>query len=549
MATVDRQIDIAIKLLADRRVVFSAEDVAMYASLEGLEDNIARVLQAHSANGTILSLDEPGSRDRSVSRYTKRIVVEKWWTTQTLRWASAGLDYLTASQLAHTMSRTFLPVGVTSWEVPPRNLIEAGRRWAMVDDGCVPGTFVSPWASVLRSNPHFTDSFRSLFTFGASSSWLEGIFDETFVIDNWSRTWDADSLSWHDDSLINIAIEQALERLPEQRADVIRYRLGLKTGRRMTLEQVGEQYGVTRERIRQIEKKARDQLHLLSHRWYLWLGFATGFMRSGGSMLIPESFMAPQFRLLSECIELSTINIPELELHVIGANADLADYRKAVNEVDAYSDPNGGRPHIPTIDALQFLSNGDGIRLNSAEEAYYSVQIHKTRPRMIREALRSLGRAAHYEEIAKECNRLFPERQKSTHNWHAALSESSSEALGIVWIGAKGMYGLKEHGYSRPDTDLFDSVAQIVEVEFSRNQRPVSVDFVMEEMGKQRRELKRNSVMMALGFNDRLKAVEGNRYIPKAYLFGIPKDASSISYDIDAAYNAFTAREEPNQSS
>ena len=546
MATVDRQIDIAIKLLADRRAVFSVEDVAMYASLEGLEDNIVRALQAHSTNGTILSLDEPGSRDRSVSRYTKRIVVEKWWTAQTLRWASAGLDYLTASQLAHTMSRTFLPVGVTSWEAPPRNLIEAGRRWAMVDDGCVPDTFVSPWASVLRPNPHFIGSFRSLFTFGESSSWLEGLFDETFVRDNWSRTWDATSLSWHDDSPINIAVEQALERLPEQRANVIRYRLGLKTGRRMTLEQVGEQYGVTRERIRQIEKKARDRLSLPSHRWYLWLGFVAGFIRSGGSMLIPESFMAPQFRLLSECIELSTISIPELEVHVIGVNTDLANYRRALNEVDAYSDSKGGRPHIPTIDTLQFLSSRDAMRLNSAEEAYYSMQIHKTRPRMLREALRSLGRAAHYQEIAEECNRLFPEKRISTRSWHAALSEPESEAFGIVWIGAKGKYGLKEHGYSRPDTDLFDSVAQIVEMKFVENQRPVPFDYVVAELSKQRRELKRTSVMMALGFNDKLKTVEGNRYVPKAHVLDMPKDAPSISYDIDAAYSAFTAREEPN---
>ena len=546
MANVSRQIDNAINLLAERRVVFSAKDVAEYTSLEGLEDTIDGALRAHSANRTILSLDEHGSRATFDCRYTKKLVAEKWWVDQTLRWTVAGLDYLTAPQLAHTISRTFLPFGGTSWEAPPRNLLEAGRRWAMVDDGCVSGTFVSPWASVLRSNPQFMMQFRSLFTFGPSSSWLEGLFDDTFARDNWNRTLDTTLFSWHDDSPINIAIEQALERLPERGANIIRLRLGLETGHRMTLEQVGEQYGVTRERVRQIEKKTQDRLRLSSYRRYLWLGFAAGFIRSGGSMVIPESSMTPQFRLLSECIGLSTINIHELEVHIMGADADLADYRKTLYEIDAYSGSKNGQPHIPTVDALQFLSNKDGTRLNAAEEAYYSMQIHKTRPRMIREALRSLGRAAHYEEIAEECNRLFPERQKSTHNWHAALSESSSEALGIVWIGAKGMYGLKEHGYSRPDTDLFDSAAQIVEMRFAESQRPVSVDYVIAELSKQRRELKRNSVMMALSFNDKLRAVEGNHYAPKTHVAGKPKDAPRTSYDIDAAFSAFTGHEEPN---
>ena len=164
---------------------------------------------------------------------------------------------------------------------------------------------------------------------------------------------------------------------------------------------------------------------------------------------------------------------------------------------------------------------------------------------MLREALRSLGRAAHYDEIARECNRLFPDRQNSSHNWHAALNQQSSEALGIVWIGSKGMYGLKEHGYSRPEASLFETVAQIVEAAFSRIQRPVTVDYVMEELAKKRRELKRNSVIMALSFNDRLESVRG-QFVPK----GTHSSESNqtplpMSYDMDAAFDAFRSREPP----
>jgi hypothetical protein len=44
-----------------------------------------------------------------------------------------------------------------------------------------------------------------------------------------------------------------LEGLPERTKDVLLRRFGLKTGERETLESIGKSYGVTRERIRQIE--------------------------------------------------------------------------------------------------------------------------------------------------------------------------------------------------------------------------------------------------------------------------------------------------------
>ena len=77
------------------------------------------------------------------------------------------------------------------------------------------------------------------------------------------------------------------------------------------------------------------------------------------------------------------------------------------------------------------------------------------------------------------------------------------------------MYGLQEHGYSRPDAKLFDEVSRIVNATYERTQRPVSVDVVMTELGKKRRELSRKSVTMALSFHDSLLPVSDGRYVPK----------------------------------
>ncbi len=55
-------------------------------------------------------------------------------------------------------------------------------------------------------------------------------------------------------------IEKVLSTLTDREARVVRMRFGLNSSRPMTLEEVGKKFGVTRERIRQIEAKALRKL-------------------------------------------------------------------------------------------------------------------------------------------------------------------------------------------------------------------------------------------------------------------------------------------------
>ena len=66
--------------------------------------------------------------------------------------------------------------------------------------------------------------------------------------------------------LLKDNIREVLETLSPREAKVLVYRFGLEGGRPMTLEEVGQKFGVTRERIRQIEAKALRKLKHPSRR-------------------------------------------------------------------------------------------------------------------------------------------------------------------------------------------------------------------------------------------------------------------------------------------
>ena len=61
-------------------------------------------------------------------------------------------------------------------------------------------------------------------------------------------------------ALLAEALSEILNTLTEREADVLRLRFGMYDGKTHTLEEVGQIFGVTRERIRQIENKAIRKL-------------------------------------------------------------------------------------------------------------------------------------------------------------------------------------------------------------------------------------------------------------------------------------------------
>ncbi|HEY3229729.1 MAG TPA: sigma-70 family RNA polymerase sigma factor [Roseiflexaceae bacterium] len=61
-------------------------------------------------------------------------------------------------------------------------------------------------------------------------------------------------------ALLRTQVEEALQQLPERERKILQLRYGLNDGRYRTLEEVGVEFGLTRERIRQIEAGALRKL-------------------------------------------------------------------------------------------------------------------------------------------------------------------------------------------------------------------------------------------------------------------------------------------------
>lgn len=54
--------------------------------------------------------------------------------------------------------------------------------------------------------------------------------------------------------------DNLIKGLPQRTTDVVKRRFGLKTGKRETLEAIGQSYNITRERVRQIEKEGFSKI-------------------------------------------------------------------------------------------------------------------------------------------------------------------------------------------------------------------------------------------------------------------------------------------------
>ena len=525
---IHEQIYNAIDVFTNRSQAFSVRAIAEFGGWHGLEREIDNALRYRRLAGELLVVQKGCASDNAILHLSKESA-RTWWAISTIRWALTGVDHISSDQLGNAMSVAF---DNTLWNVPPSSLLRIGLELGVITEGQLPETYVLPWTSLARLNECFLDAMRVMLG-------LVRMPDSTNYLEEMSVSMQSQGYPHKYESLLNLTtpsiVEWVLGQLSERQATVIKARFGLldKKARR-TLEDVGRDIGVSRERVRQIEAKALKRVRSSHLKLNLCLGFLADFARSGGSLVLSGASMTQECKFLLEALSVTVHHVARLDVYLL-ADGEYVDYQTHLANDDNHAQP---------LSLPKYISKHDANQLRAVEELYWEEQsaYRWSRPRMLLAGLRSLGRAAHFQEIAEECNRLFPARVVAARNWHSALNLRESAELGIAWIGRKGMYGLEEHGYFRPKTDIFEAVAAIVNRKFSETRRPVATGDVFVELSKERRELHASSVNMALSFNDKLESVGSGMYVPVGC--GRQREASDKQYDFAAAFAAFSASEE-----
>lgn len=449
----------------------------------------------------------------------------RWWCYLSLRLAQAKRARLTARQLAMAMSSLRLD---GRWDAPPEKAVDFGRGFGFVGPAWTSGHYVFPLAHILSClPPPSAKAARALLTRFTQEPGLSralrllpysqgGVFSRfTDVLETLEQALKKPAELW---------VQEGFSKVSERVVQVVRAREGLEPDGPMTLEQLGRRLGVTRERVRQIEQRFWEGLseHPLQKSLDLRLGervrpFVTGLlsdvMRSQGSLIVAADTPGARLRrFVAKCSGLALVELPHTALLVLGVSPeDIPELGSPYESILGLGvDADAVAHTLESQGLLCFLVASD-IRAVAESVARHGLK-HINKAQRVCLALREIGRPSHYSRITEVYNSMFPEDWSTEHNVHAVLGR---EQHGVVWIGVRGTYALKEWGYEHPPVSLFDAATEIVERRFKETGKPVPFTVVMGEIGKYRKVVNPHSMVFATHCNPKLRRVSKDSFVPR----------------------------------
>lgn len=312
---------------------------------------------------------------------------------------------------------------------------------------------------------------------------------------------------------------ELLEYLPERTRDVIERRFGLEGKEKETLETVGKSYGITRERVRQIQDTGLLKLkrHLKNYREALEY-FADYLKKRGdlkeekrclndlGERIFQNNVyfllsLGEDFERFSENIDLHslwTINEESLglatkviegieqEFKKIGSPLVFENifgiYEKEIK--DSLRTPLSKEPLLSYIEVSKRIEQGP-------QGAFGLREWGEINPRGIRDkafiALKQKGEPLHFREVAAQINNLDFEKKKEAlpQTVHNELIKDNR----FILVG-RGLYALREWGYE-------PGVVKDVIFRILKEKGAIEEDKIIEEVLK-KRFVEKNTVLMNL---------------------------------------------------
>lgn len=399
-----------------------------------------------------------------------------------------GVFKLSSRQIASVLSSLF-PTQLLN-EIPIE-IINFGNEKVLIKKAYELTHYIFPLANIM-----------SFFSDGLSLDVRDSLLDTEEIINK----------QYYQEKTLVKFINEILNLLPERSRYILESREDLNVHGKKTLDQLGAELGLSRERIRQLEKKANQKLTHYSKKRILAQKFIIDLINRQGDLLVPLNSSDISYRLLT----LTYLNIPytaldDIKYIIIGSRLDYFDIK------NYYSSDSNENPNVNQVADLLAkeikicLSQSEIISLS--EKATPLIINHITKIQKVYLSLKSIGKPAHYTQVTKEYMKLFPNDYISERYIHSILGSQRND---VVWAGINGVYALKPWGFINPSKTLHDEVAEIIEIFYARTGKPVHINIIVAELKKYRRLIKDSSLQFSLSMNPKIEKVSKNYYMPKS---------------------------------
>ena len=462
---------------------FTLEELLIFADSDSDNKSLRDILLA---DPRFLQLK---GTDSSEEYFISKASLFQWFCHLSLRLARAKQARLSKRQVASLMS--FLRID-GRWDIPPVEGIRFGKKFGFVSSAWTTNQYVFPLAHILSFMP------RRL-----SKTTIE------YVMEGVPLDRDVD-LPY--EYLAGELVRNGFSKLDKKSCYIIKAREGLLTGTKMTLQEVGDHLAghITRERVRQIESKLWIRLRHPDYGRAFCAALLYKIMSKQGSLIIPQnSSDTLLISFLAKCAGAPQVEFPHTNIVVLGTTLEDVALPKFTGSFQKRFDVSFIAARLGLKRQLCLIKSDLKILAKSL------VQFHRkrlTKRQKAYLALRAIGKPAHCREITEVYNSLFPREPSTEHNLHAVLSH---ESYGVVWIGIRSTFALKEWGYEHPTISLFDAVTEITEQKYKETGQPVPFTVIVAEMGKRRQIAKLSSLTIAAHCNPSLRRVSKDSFIPR----------------------------------
>ena len=510
---------------------FTLQEVMEFSSEDAAEDALKNEL-ANDARFIPLGED--------ANQFISRASLIRWFCHLNVRLAKAELAYIAREKLTSLMN-SLRPTGV--WEMLPKQAVQFAEGLGLVAQAEDERNYVFPIALVLscmrprrkrkashmdtppcpRTGAGYEAQVSVLLKecpdlilselkldplqHDAPELTLQGCLLRAFEIHNAPRALDSAFTTG-----LRHAIHNALKTSDSRTSAIIHARAGLVASSAVTLDAIGKRLGLSKERVRQKEKTFWAKVSRLCEKMVPFLLpylFADIIAQRGSLVFEMQDIETWSTRRFTALAGIPDEPIPATGLLILAVDGKWHRLPRKPKWSATVTPFEFARSRF--MSSASFPLIRQDIKLISERlSAFWKCRPSKTERAYL--ALRAIGKPAHYSTICEMHNTMFPGSASNERSIHSALT---LQKHGVVWIGVRGTYALKEWGYERPQKALFDAVTQIVGEIFGYTGRPVPFTSICAEMAKYRRVVNRNSLLIAAHLNSGLERIGRDSFVPR----------------------------------